>query len=1037
MAHTLKRTEQFMNILGGTTKQNTIRITELEFSESRDGSAGWKPFDVSRYWGRNDSWYRFRTEFAVPEEYTGRQVKAQVSTGQMGVWNPLNPQFLVYLNGKVLQALDANHISFTITEDAREGERYTIEFEAYAGLEYAAFRFNDHPLRFLVDVYCHDVDSENLYYDLKAAKMAAEIYPETDYVRIQIENYLTNALNMLDFRIPSSPEFYESVRTAHAYMDTEFYGKFCGHEEMIANCIGHTHIDVAWKWRLEQTRAKAVRSFATEIELLKEYPEHRFTSSQPQLYQYVKEDCPELYEEIKKYVKEGRWEVEGAMWLESDCNLTSGESLIRQILHGKRFMKEEFGVDSKVLWLPDVFGYSAALPQILKKTGVENFVTSKIHWSDTNHFPYDTFIWKGIDGSEIFTQYITASTPWAKLGDQNKYSSYNAQILPISMAKGWEIYQQKDINNEILVSFGFGDGGGGVNREMLEMSRRLTRGIPGIPKTRITNAKDTLTRIKNNVKGKKVPKWFGELYLEFHRGTYTSMAKNKRYNRKSEFLLQSTEAVSLADKLLTGGAYDKQELYDSWTTVLLNQFHDIIPGSSIKSVYEDSEAQYEALIRENSVRFHKALEHLAARTSQKGIFVYNPTGTTQSGMAECNGEKYYVENVPAWGWKVVPEVTVKSEWTGEEKLCQKQSADAVKKKVAPVACATHMENEFFSLELDEKGTFTSIYDKRAERQVLTKGQRGNVLQVFDDHPFSYDNWELSRYYDEKQWEIDEVRDIRVVEQNDLSASIKITKQFLNSVIEQTITIYRDIPRIDFDTKADWHERHVFVKAAFPVDVLSDKASYEIQYGAVERPAHRNTSWDEAKFEVCAHKWADFSEAGYGVALLNDCKYGHDIHDGVMRLSLIKCGTYPNPEADQGEHHFKYALLPHMGDWREAGVAKEAYAFNCPLIAVRTEGKGTLAAEYSLAGAEQDNIFITVVKEACDSEDMILRAYEAHGSRTRAKLHFGIDIAEAYEVDMLEQTEYERLVAAENEGCFTVEFKPYEIKTFRLIPRKKD
>lgn len=1012
MAFTLKRTEQFLKILQGTMEQNPIKITAVEYSESRDGSAPWVPFVEDSYWGKNDTWYRFRTEFVIPESYNKKHVKCKLVTGREDAWNALNPQMLLLINGHVIQALDTNHFTFDLSKEAIAGECYALEFEAYAGRELSNVRFQDYPLQFALRAYCHDESSEELYYDIKAAKMAAEMYPETDFNRIQIENYLTQALNLLDCRVPSSEEYFASVKAACQYMQEEFYGKFCGHNEVIADCIGHTHIDVAWMWRLAQTRAKAVRSFATEIALLEEYPEHFFTSSQPQLYQFVKEDCPEIYEKIKEKVAEGRWEAEGAMWLEADCNLSSGESLIRQILHGKRFMKDEFGVDSKVLWLPDVFGYSAALPQILKKTGVETFVTSKIHWNDTNHFPYDTFMWKGVDGSEVFTQYITGAESYAKLDDSDTYSTYNAKLAPIAVAKGWKIYQQKNINNEILVSFGHGDGGGGVTREMIEMHRRMQHGIPGVPKTRITTVADTMSRIKKNVAGKKIPKWFGELYLEFHRGTYTSMAKNKRYNRKAEFLLQSTEAASLINKTLLEGTYEKDELYDGWTTILLNQFHDIIPGSSIREVYEDSEAQYLALFAENEKRYTESVEALAKNVSKEGVFVYNPTGAAQSGVVECDGEKYFVKDVPAYGWKVVP-----------EKSGSKDAESGL--FVSP----KRMENDFFVLQLDEKGTFTSIYDKVNDRQVLSKGQRGNVIQAFDDHPYNYDNWELSNYYTEKMWEIDDVSDICVEEMTDVSASLKITRRFLSSTIEQIITIYKDIPRIDFDTKVDWHEQHIFVKAAFPVDILSDKATYEIQYGAVERPAHMNTSWDSAKYEVCAQKWADYAEADYGVAIMNDCKYGHDIHDGVMKLSLFKCGTYPNPVADQGEHLFKYSLMPHAGTWREAGVAKAAYGFNCPLKAVKCEGEGSLSPEYSFASALADNIFITVAKEACDSEKIVLRAYESQGRRTKTEMKCGFDIKSVSEVDMMEQEVYQEIAVKENN--FAVEFKPYEIKTFLI------
>ena len=1003
---TLLRADQYLGILKETITQDPIVISNVEYHEGRSYDGPWQPFPAGGYWGKNDTWYRFRAEFTIPDRFAGKYIRVRLRTGREALWNALNPQLLVRVNGAVVQALDTNHHSFALSFEAEPGAVYKLDFETYAGREYDTQSFHDLPAQFVLTAYCHDRLSEQLYYDFYAARKAAEMYPETDYRRIRIETFLTQAMNLLDCRIPGSADYFASVKEAARYMEEEFYGKFCKDDTVIANCIGHTHIDVAWLWRLEQTRAKAVRSFSTELALMDEYAEHFFMSSQPQLYEFVKQDCPEVYEKIKERVKEGRWEVEGAMWLEADCNLSSGESLIRQILHGKRFMQQEFGVDSHILWLPDVFGYSAALPQILKKTGVDTFVTSKIHWSETNHFPYDTFYWKGVDGTEIFTQYILCGVSWTKLGDGDTYSTYTGEVLPVAQAKGWEIYQQKALNNELLVTVGFGDGGGGVTREMLEMNRRMQHGIPGTPKTRITTAEDALARIRRNVEGKKLPKWFGELYLERHRGTYTSIGKNKNYNRRSEFLLQQREAEAVTEKLLLGGTYPKAGLYADWQTVLLNQFHDIIPGSSIREVYEDSEKQYLDLLLRNGEQQTEFLKTLGKNVEKSGILVYNPTGVKRGGLIELDGKKQYVKDVPAFGWIVVAESK-----TEDAEL---------------FASETRLENRFYSITLDETGCLTSIYDKENEREVLTG--RGNLLEAFDDHPRDCDNWEICNYYTEKKWDVDDVQEISAW-QDGVTANVRIRRTFLNSVLEQTITVYAQARGIDFDLRADWHEHHVFLKTAFPVDILSDKATYEIQYGAVERPAHQNTSWDAAKFEVCAQKWADYGEAGYGVALLNNNKYGYAIHDGVMRLSLIKCGTYPNPVADQGQHHIRYQLLPHKGDWREAGIPNLAYAFNCPLLAEKAAGGGTLPAQFSLVSAVPENIIVTTAKEACDDDAVIIRAYESQGRRTDGTLALGFGVKAAQETDMLEKEVYEELTPEGN--CVYTRFKPFEIKTFRI------
>lgn len=1008
VSFTVERANQMLKLVQNTIKQKTLPIERVEFQEGREDRGEWK--SMPQYWGEHDHWYLMRTEFVIPEDYAGETVKISLSTGREGEWNAKNPQFLLRINGEVKQALDTNHTDFILAKNAAPGTKYQIALEAYAGRddENNGAGFLDHPLQLHLCAYCWCEEAEALYFDLSVAMEAAKMRKPSEYERIQIEEYLTKAMNLLDLRIPGSSEYFSSVHAARKFMQNEFYGKLCGQSEVIANCVGHTHIDVAWLWRVEQTRAKAVRSFATEIALLEEYPEHYFSSSQPQLYQYVKEDCPEIYEKIKQYVKEGRWEPEGAMWLEADCNLTSGESLIRQILHGKRFMMEEFGVNSKILWLPDVFGYAAALPQILKKSGVDTFVTSKIHWNESNHFPYDTFLWKGIDGTEIFSQFITGGDAWGTLGDGNQYSTYNSFLTPGSLAKGWEIYQQKNINNEILVSFGYGDGGGGVTREMIERNRRIQKGIPGVPKSRITTMNDTINRIKKNTEGKKLPRWVGELYLEFHRGTYTSQAQVKRNNRKCEFLLQETETASLINQLLLDGDYDKAGIYQDWQTVLLNQFHDILPGSSIHEVYEDCARDYQVVRENNQKRLDSALSSLAANLSEPGIVVYNPIGITQGGVVRVDGKEYFAKDVPAYGWKMVSEES------------SKKSLSVSK---------TKLENDFFLIEFDKDMNISRLFDKRSDREVLPEGARANVIQAYDDHPREYDNWELCNYYPEIMWEVNDVASVEL-EEHEESAALKIKRRFLNSTIEQKIMIYRELERIDFDTEADWNEHHIFLKAAFPVDVFSDKATYEIQYGATERPTHYNNSWDAAKFEVCAQKWSDYAEPNYGAAILNDCKYGQDVHDGVMRLSLLKCGTYPDPMADVGHHTFRYSFMPHAGDWRSAGVSNEAYAFNCPLIAYQTAGMGDLPKEFSLISADQPNIFITTVKKACDGEDLIVRAYEAYGERTKTTIRTGVEFSAAEESDMME-TKCEKLLSVKDGHSIQLIFHPYEIKTIRI------
>ena len=564
---------------------------------------------------------------------------------------------------------------------------------------------------------------------------------------------------------------------------------------------------------------------------MKKYPEYKFMSSQAQLYKFLKEESPELYAEVKEMVRAGRWEVEGAMWVEADCNLSSGESLVRQVLYGKRFFKDEFGVDCKVLWLPDVFGYSAALPQILKRSGVESFVTSKIGWNETNRMPYDTFWWEGIDGTDIFAFFMTAQDKHRGQKPETPVT-YNAKLNPNQLQGA---YDRKEINNEVMITFGFGDGGGGPTRKDLEYYNLLKKGLPAVPKAKMEFAGSMLSRVRARaLQNPKTPRWQGELYLEYHRGTYTSMAQNKRYNRKSEFLYEKAETTALLANILTGAAYPKAELHDGWETILLNQFHDIIPGSSIKEVYEVSKSQYEALLQAgNRMVKNAGAEVIGKVATDGGVLVFNPNSFAASGTVQLNGETVFVRDIPAKGYKIVKDYEARGEVQATEKV---------------------LENAFFRIELDETGAFTRLYDKRNDREVLKSGARGNVLTAYEDYPRDYDNWEISNYYKEKSWELSDKAEIYPVTDG-ARAGVEIRKPFMNSVITQKVWLYDDVARIDFDTDIDWKEEHLILKTAFPVDINADKATYEIQFGTVERPTHSNTGWDAAKFEVCAHKSA--------------------------------------------------------------------------------------------------------------------------------------------------------------------------------------
>jgi alpha-mannosidase len=992
----------------------------------------WDLYNTGERWGGKDLHFWFKTRIEIPKSYEGKTVIYEVKTGREGSWDAINPQFLAYVNNKPVQGLDVNHREILLCDSAIAGEVYEIALYAYSGMTEGLVELNS-------SISILNKDVEKLYYNIKVPTEIAELLSNEDKRRFDILNYMTEVVNMLDLRKAFNEEFNRSILEANAYLENEFYNKYCGEEDIIELCVGHTHIDVAWLWTLAQTREKTARSFSTVLNLMKQYPQYVFMSSQPQLYQYIKEDHPEIYNEIKKMVAEGRWEPDGAMWLEADCNLTSGESLVRQIIYGKRFFKEEFGVDSKMLWLPDVFGYSAALPQILKKSGIDYFMTTKISWNEYNKMPYDTFLWKGMDGSVVLTHFISTRS-YEKNPEKIGWTTYNGEISPNQVMGCWQRYQHKDLTNEVLNCFGYGDGGGGATKEMLENAIRLEKGIPGCPKVKIGKAIDFFKRMDSKIRNnRKLPKWVGELYLEYHRGTYTSIARNKKYNRKTEFLNIDAELFStINSKLDSNSGYPQEKLNDCWRTTLLNQFHDIIPGSSIKEVYEDSKRDYERINKIGNTIIEASTNNISSRLKllTTSVVVFNQLSFGRSdivsfklpenwiGVSVYDGETllesqetydgniiFYASEVPSKGYKAF------SLKPSERKLNEEKLNTKV------------LENNFYRLEFDENYNLASVFDKVNIREVIKPGEKGNVLQAFEDKPHNFDAWDINIYYQEKMWEINDLEKAELIETGPVRTVLEIRRRFLDSTIVQKICLYNKMGRIDFKTWIDWKEKQILMKAAFPVDIHSDKATYEIQYGNVERPTHWNTSWDYARFEVCAHKWADLSEGGYGVSIINDCKYGHDIKDSNMRLTLIKSAAEPNIDADREIHEFTYALYPHNNDWKEGKVVPMAYNLNCPMFSkVEKAHDGDLPQEFSFIKIDKSNVIIEVVKKAEIGEETIIRLYECHNRRDKVKCSIYKNISKVYECDLLEN-EIKEVKVSDN--CFDFEIKPYEIKTFKL------
>ncbi|HEU5330661.1 MAG TPA: alpha-mannosidase [Thermomicrobiales bacterium] len=1041
-----------------TLRKYAARVTEIETTVERRsldlpplrlapaGAGGpaatagkdWPELPVGAAWGGYGVTVWLHGDVIVPDDWAGETVVLRLRLGDYrqipGDILIAGPEAMAYLDGVPWCGIDRNHADPLLAASAQPGARHSVAIEAYAGRIATPHLLREWALA------TRDPDAAGLAADLRAAyDTLRELDPSGGDAAL-LGRAIDAALGLVDFRRPRSDDYYASLAPARAAFAAALKGYQHGTRPRLV-ATGHAHIDVAWLWPLAQTRRKAARTFATVLRLMEQYPEYHFTQSQPQLYQFIKEDEPALYAQIKARVAEGRWELTGAMWLEPDTNVPNGESLARQIMCGQRFYEREFGQRTSLVWLPDVFGYSAALPQIMRAAGIAHFMTSKISWNQTNKFPYDTFRWRGLDGSEVLAYFIT--TPERN----SRIYTYNGHMDAREVRGDWEVYRQKDINDEILYLFGLGDGGGGPTRAMLESGRRLGN-LPGMPALAQGSAERLLDRIAARVYApenvSQLPTWAGELYFEYHRGTYTSQGRTKQAHRRAEGLLHEAELWQVAADTLDPAGPPPPPLDRAWELLLLQEFHDILPGSSVPEVYADAARDLAAVSAAASASRDASLDRLVASIDRPtpALVVFNSLpwprrdpvevalGDTEPAF-DADGEALTVQplansdnralvappaaGVPPHGyarWAAGGDGTRASELHITERV---------------------LENAFYRLELDDTGLLRSLRDKRAgDREVIAPDERGNRLIAFEDKPLNFDAWDIDPFYVEKPYPIEDLAALRVVETGPLRGGVEITRRFLDSTIVQRIFVYRDISRIDFQTEIDWQQKQILLKAAFPVAVHAARATYEIQFGALERGTTWNTSWDRARFEVCAQRWADLSEGDYGVALLNDGKYGYDIHDNVLRLTLLKSANSPDPTADLGRHAFTYSLLPHQGDWRAAEVVAQAAALNLPLVGrVASAGAGPLQdARYSLVTCDRPGLVIDTIKPALDGQGVILRLYEAHGTRGPATLRFAHPISAAETCTLLE--ERAGAVAQPDATTLRLTVRPYELLTLRVV-----
>ncbi len=1042
----LERAERLKKDISSLVVACSMPVSGYRFREGsqKDGycccTDDWEHYESDKTWSSLDSFRWLRTAIVIPEEMDNNHVEFRITTGREGQWDATNPQMLFYLNGEIIQGVDVNHREVTIAQRAKAGDRYDIAILVYSGSVPG-------DLIIKTELIVIDDRVQKLYYDLLMPIQSARLIKHSDqesYMRIL--KLLEPALDAIDLRRPYSESFYESIRRAEDILHNSFYCK----ENLscpTVSAIGHTHIDIAWLWTVSQTKEKALRSFSTVLRLMDQYPDYRFMSSQPLLYQFVKDRDPEMYAKIRQRVKEGRWEVDGAMWLEADCNVTGGESLVRQILKGHKFIEDEFGCESSCLWLPDAFGYSAALPQLLKKAGIPYFMTTKIAWNQYNQLPNDTFLWRGIDGSQVFVFMPTTCDCEKSMGlnisfsDTRNTTTYTGIVNPNMTLGTYKRFQNKDLTEDTIMLFGFGDGGGGPTKEMLENAQRLKYGIPGIPRIKQEFQRDFFDRTYNKIAHlPQMPVWNGELYFEYHRGTLTSMAKNKRFNRKNEILYAQLETVSC----MAGSEafpYPEDIIEKGWEVLLLNQFHDILPGTCIEQVYDQTDMEYIQIEKAGSAELMRAASAVGRSmdTENQSIVVINTQGYRRSDIVQVKGleDRHVAYITDDHGLSCKVQKTENGEYVFFAENIPPVGARAFRYVLGEAAGGTKgqwngvFENDYYSVIFNDQMEMISLFEKTTEKELITAGEKGNVLSTYEDRPMNWDNWDIDVYYKKKRYQKDWCSRPEIVEDGPVRLVLEYKCGFGDSTICQQVRLYRVMPRIDFVTKADWREHHVLLRVDFPVDINTTKAAYEIQFGNIERETTCNNSWDSAKFEACGHKWADLSENNCGISLINDCKYGYGIKDRHMSLTLIKSGTYPNENADIGSHEFTYSIYPHSGRWQDAQTVQQAYNLNVPLVSLlqdKNAARNPLE-NNSLISCNRENCFVEVVKRAEDGNGLIVRMYENKNSQVKARITFGRPFKEAYECNLLEKNE---IILKSNEYEFECIFKPYEIKTFRLV-----
>lgn len=1009
-----RRTEKVRVPVEGWCVREGRQISECEYEYFDEE---YRPLNKGDMFCTPDGTSFLKLSAVMPQDLDGKRVYMTLET---------TSEMIVKLNGKWLGGLDPNRGALLVSDGAKGGEKLEFEIEAYNRSKPDDERnVKTRHLRgcrqefagtFFVE---YDEDIKAAMYDVQVLVDAMS----SEYIREEIRNYISKhldkALNFVDYENEDPASYRESVLQLRDYLkETVFESKkmkgFHGNGKVAL--VAHSHLDIAYFWRRIHAVQKNARTCLIQLRLMDEHPEFKYAHTQPFTYEQLENHFPDMFEELKERVKEGRFEPVGAMYIEPDCNVPTAESLIRQCFYGQMFYRSRFNMTVDNCWLPDVFGNSWILPQILKKCGVDYFVSNKMStWNDTNRFPHNNFLWRGIDGTEIPacvppTHFITWNTP-----DQ--------------VIENWEAFQEKEVCEETLNMFGYGDGGSGVTEGMLEYMKRLPN-VPGLPDVRHTRGDEFLRDNLDNNDALEV--WDGELYLEMHRGTFTTKGVLKKMNRRLEILLRDAEMLAAFATALNGADYPRDLIDESWKLVLINQFHDILPGTHIAPVTDDAVNDYNKVMANLETVISKAAEALGLTGNENdSLTLFNSLGWERDGVEFLAGDFY--------GKQPEGKAVQEDSRLGEKGLrveLEAPIAASTATAVDMVPAATDsedwytldgdtLETPFYRVKLNEDGSFDSLFDKRAGRELVAPGKRVNKLAIYRDNPGMYDAWDILPNYKNRPEAYEVTQALKFEANGPVFLSFSVAYKIGNSTWNQTIRFFRNQPEIEFEHEVDWRERNRLAKAEFELDILSRTGKCDTSAGVITRETHRNTTWQQARFETCCHKWADLSEGGYGVAVLNESKYGVNFDKNLVGLSLLRGTIRPDRYADEGHHRFAYALLPHEGTPEEAGIISKGWAFNTPLHVFK--GKGSLE---SLIHVSDENIHIQAVKLAEDENGLIVRVTETQGRRGIAVLGLSSDITSASKTNMLEDVLDEDNYQVKD-GVLAFDYKPFEIHTFRL------